>query len=420
MASCEDQGRPDMYGLGIRLGIYIQWFSEILVEFFDEADVSDIRLLGLLLSGGIILGLLVAIASQDVQPADVYIVLQLAAGCYIFLIPIYIWNTLSCCDPKWDPLKWTGEIKMPVYGISNMILLIAISAIGIWFFATYIPTKGRQCEQFGFFFAKIRLDNAAFIVVNIIIYVAIILICVAIALSWTGFWDGQFLIHRRYRRRRSHRTQRERDDQERIARRKRARQEQKDLLRTMRGISNLVVYGLHIAAIELTLQWNQFDNINGVNTSAQTIPLLVSLGILLRLIVSHCATRVDGSTDEQCASAGDEPQPVDPEDPAGCRCPRVPAPAPAPNRAPCRARQARATHTVAPIPELEVLNEYVAGMDMDDVSEYFAHGSDPYWLARMAIQNRQMAERAAAMERQRARGTMPRPARAHVRGVTVL
>jgi hypothetical protein len=196
-----------MYGLGIRLGIYIQWFGEILVEFFDETDVSDIRLLGLLLSGGIILGLLVAITSQDVQPADVYIVLQLAAGCYIFLIPIYMWNTLSCCDPRWDPLKWTGEVKMPVYGISNVILLTVISAIGVWFFATYIPTKGRQCEQYGFFFAKIRLDNSAFIVVNIVIYVAIILICVAIALSWTGFWDGPFQMHQRHRRRRSHQRQ---------------------------------------------------------------------------------------------------------------------------------------------------------------------------------------------------------------------
>jgi hypothetical protein len=207
MATCGHQGRPDMYGLGIRLGIYIQWFSEILVEFFDEADVSDIRLLGLLLPGGIILGLLVAIASQDVHPADVYTVLQLAAGCYIFLIPIYIWNALSCCDPQWDPLKWTGETKMPVYDVSNVILLTVISAVGIWFFATYVPIKGHHCEQYGFFFAKIKLDNAAFMVVNIIIYIAIILVCVAIALSWTGFWDGQFQMRRRRRRRRSHRRQ---------------------------------------------------------------------------------------------------------------------------------------------------------------------------------------------------------------------
>lgn len=185
----------------------------------------------------------------------------------------------------------------------------------------------------------------------------------------------------------------------------------------MRGISNLVVYGLHITAIELTLQWNQFDNVDGVNTSAQTVPLLVSLGILLRLIVSHYATRVGGSTAGQSSSAGDEPRPVEPEGPGGSRYmyQRVPAPAPAPGRVPDIARQAQVAPAAAPIPELEILNEYVAGMDMDDVSEYFAHGSDRYWLARMAIQNRDMAARAAAMERQRARGTMPRPARAHVR-----
>lgn len=194
------------------------------------------------------------------------------------------------------------------------------------------------------------------------------------------------------------------------------------MLRIMRGISNLVVYGLHIAAIELTLQWNQFDNVDGVNTSAQTIPLLVSLGILLRFIASHYATGVGDSTGGQSASAEDEPRPIEPQDPGGYRYQRgsAPAPAPASGRTPCRARQARAAPAAAPIPELEVINEYVAGMDMDDVSEYFAHGSDRYWLARMAIQNHEMAERAAAMERQRARGTMPRPARAHVRGVTVL
>ncbi|KAL9483416.1 hypothetical protein ACSS6W_002205 [Trichoderma asperelloides] len=191
----------------------------------------------------------------------------------------------------------------------------------------------------------------------------------------------------------------------------------------MRGISNLVVYGLHITAIELTLRWNQFDNVDGVNTSAQTIPLLVSLGILLRLVVSHYARTVGSSTDGQSASVEDGPQPAEPEDPRGCRCQRAPAPAPAPaaGRTPYRTYQAQAAApTAAPIPELDVLNEYVAGMDMDDVSEYFARGSDRYWLARMAIQNREMAERAAAMERQRARGTMPRPARAHVRGVPAL
>ncbi|EHK24117.1 uncharacterized protein TRIVIDRAFT_129816, partial [Trichoderma virens Gv29-8] len=217
---CGREGRPDMYGLGIRLGIYLQWFGEILVEFFDEADVSDIRLLGLLLSGAIALALLVEIVDQNVQAADIYIVLQLAGGSYIFLAPMYVWRALTCCDRKWDPLKWTREIYMPVYGVSTMMLMVIISALQLWFFSTYMPTKGRHCDYYGFFFTKVRLDNVAFIV--------------------------------------------------------------KHLLRTMRSISNVVVCGLHITAIELTIRWNQFDNIDGVNTSGQTIPLLVSIGILIR------------------------------------------------------------------------------------------------------------------------------------------
>ncbi|KAM0259113.1 hypothetical protein ACHAQJ_003484 [Trichoderma viride] len=405
MIPCGHQGRPDMYGLGIRLGIYLQWFGELLVEFFDEVDVSDIRLLGLLLSGGIILALIVAIANQDVQPADVYIMLQLAAGSYMFLIPIYIWRILSCCNPKWDPLKWAKEINMPIYSVSTIILLVIMSALGVWFFTTYIPTRGRQCEQYGFFFAKTKLDNVAYMVVNIIFYITIILVCVAIALSWTGFWDGQFRIHRRRRGKRNHRRQRKRDGQERIARRKRARQEQKDLLCTMRGISNLIVYGLHITAIELTIRWNQFDNVDGVNTSAQTIPLLVSLGILLRLMVSHYANRVDGSTDDANTENESQPQPQPPIQPVGSirgyRFQRAPVPA---------------AVVPVPVPEPRITDDDIAGIDLDNVSEYFTHGSDAYWLARMAIQNREAAEQAASMEWQaalRARGAMPRPARAH-------
>ncbi|ETR96931.1 hypothetical protein M419DRAFT_48790, partial [Trichoderma reesei RUT C-30] len=219
---CGREGRPDLYGLGIRLGFYLQWFGEILVEFFDQADVSDIRLLGFLLSGAIVLALLVQVADQRAQGADIYIMLQLAAGSYIFLVPMYIWKALTCCDRRWDPLGQTREAKMAVFNVSTMLLLVIISALHLWFFGTYMPTKGRQCGYYGFFFAKVKLDNTAYVVINIIV------------------------------------------------------------LRTMRGISNLLVYGLHITAIELTVRWNQFDNIDGVDTSAQTVPLLVSAGILTR------------------------------------------------------------------------------------------------------------------------------------------
>ncbi|KAK4081253.1 uncharacterized protein Triagg1_2785 [Trichoderma aggressivum f. europaeum] len=399
MNSCGREGRPDMYGLGIRLGIYFQWFGEILVEFFDDADVSDIRLLGLLLSGAIVLALLVEIVNHSVQAADIYIMLQLAGGSYIFLIPIYIWKTLTCCDRKWDPLKWTREIHVPVYSVSTMIVLVIVSSLQLWFFSTYMPTRDHQCQYYGFFFTKVKLDNVGFVVVNIILQIIVILVCVGIVLSYTGFWEKQFRI-RRHRRRKKHRTRHlrpEQDNQERIARRERARQEQKDLLRTMRSISNLVVYGLHITAIELTIKWNQFDNVDGVNTSGQTIPLLVSLGILIRLIASHYAVQGDGTS---TSAAGSRPRPGG-SGGGGTN----------------RQAQAQAQDST---PQMGDLDEFIAGITLDNVSEYFAHGSEAYWYARTAIQRREAAEQAAARERLAARGVVPRPARIYSRGVTIV
>ncbi|KAL7930723.1 hypothetical protein V8C35DRAFT_329952 [Trichoderma chlorosporum] len=404
MIPCGREGRPDLYGLGIRLGVYIQWFGEILVELFDEADVSDVRLLGLLLSGAIVLALLVEIADQGAQAADIYIMLQLAGGSYIFLVPVYIWRALTCCHRKWDPLKWKREIPMPVYSVSTMMLMVIISALQLWFFSTYIPTNGHRCEYYGFFFTKIRLDNVAFIVINIVLHIIVILVCAGIVLSYTGFCKGQFPARRHRRRKKHHQRQPEQDPQDRIARRERARQEQRYLLRTMRSISNLIVTGLHITAIELTIRWNQFDNVDGVNTSGQTIPLLVSLGILIRLVVSHYATQVDGTS----TTAGSRSRPGGGGGGGGS------------GRGGSGGGTSQQAQTQAPTPQMGDLDDFIAGINMDNVSDYFAHGSEAYWYARTAIQRREAAERAAARERLAARGVVPRPARVYSRGVTIM
>lgn len=167
----------------------------------------------------------------------------------------------------------------------------------------------------------------------------------------------------------------------------------------MRSISNLVVYGLHITAIELTIKWNQFDNVDGVNTSGQTIPLLVSLGILIRLIVSHYAVQGDGTS---TSGAGSRPRPGGSGGGGSNRQDQAPAPA------------------LDSTPQMGDLDEFIAGITLDNVSEYFAHGSEAYWYARTAIQRREAAEEAAARARLAARGVFPRPARIYSRGVEIV
>ncbi|KAI8228128.1 hypothetical protein K4K55_007640 [Colletotrichum sp. SAR 10_96] len=87
MDSCQVQGRSDLYGLGLRVAFYIQWFGAIIVEYLEVADLPDIRLIGLLFSAAAFFGLIVKVTVTTLQPADVYIVFLLAMG---------IWFWCSC------------------------------------------------------------------------------------------------------------------------------------------------------------------------------------------------------------------------------------------------------------------------------------------------------------------------------------
>lgn len=64
----------------------------------------------------------------------------------------------------------------------------------------------------------------------------------------------------------------------------------REFLRTFRTLSNLVVFGVLVAAVELTVQWNEVDDGSGsLDTAAQTIPLIVSAGVVLRVLFLHYA-----------------------------------------------------------------------------------------------------------------------------------
>jgi hypothetical protein len=72
-----------------------------------------------------------------------------------------------------------------------------------------------------------------------------------------------------------------------------------DALHAMRNFFNIAVFAVLIAAVELTIQWNEVDGINNIDTAAQTIPLILSAGIVIRvLFLLYVGTEEDSSSDE--------------------------------------------------------------------------------------------------------------------------
>ncbi|KAF4537465.1 uncharacterized protein LTHEOB_1656 [Lasiodiplodia theobromae] len=78
-------GNPDLYGLGIRLGVYSQWFSSWLTNTCNPSaaaanhDANSIFLLALLI------GISVAVANDAIRPVEAYVMLHICFG-FIFTV----------------------------------------------------------------------------------------------------------------------------------------------------------------------------------------------------------------------------------------------------------------------------------------------------------------------------------------------
>ncbi|ROT36539.1 hypothetical protein SODALDRAFT_352496 [Sodiomyces alkalinus F11] len=284
MDTCQAQGRPDLYGLGIRIAFYLPWFGAITAEYLEVSYHSDVRLLGLLLSAATFLGLVVSQSAAALQPVDLYITYLLAMGLYIPLIPFYARKALTLCDRYWDPLRWPKERMSPASKAMSFVLLVALASLGIWYWASYVPDHDCAPQQSGFLFSPVSLGNRAYIAFNAILYVVILLVCAGILLHKAGcrvkIWAVRSRRHRRRHIRQSH-------------------------VRNLRIFSNLVTVTVLTAAVELTVVWNDISSANDLTNAAQTIPLFISIGFVTRAIFMHFAEAEVGSDDSSDSDDGE-------------------------------------------------------------------------------------------------------------------
>ncbi|PHH92755.1 hypothetical protein CDD83_5379 [Cordyceps sp. RAO-2017] len=276
MSLCPAQDHSDMLGLGIRVASYVQWLAALCFQHIGPESLPEIRLLGLLLSGGITIGLLVQVAYGRLDAAAIYISLLLATGSHMFLVPVYVWRAVMCWDPFWNPLTWYGEEELRTYKVLKFAQIVTASSVGVWFFTTYLPGLDRDCLQYGFLFSKTQLDhNAAFAAFNAILYLAICIVCTVTAASKVCCRIKSRPPKRRLGSKRT--------------------REHIKCMHAPHTLSDLLVFAMLVAAAELSVQWNELSTAVQLDTSAQLIPLLVSIGIVVRVTYLHVAEEGDDS-----------------------------------------------------------------------------------------------------------------------------
>lgn len=61
----------------------------------------------------------------------------------------------------------------------------------------------------------------------------------------------------------------------------------------VRAFFNVAVFSVLVAAVEMSVYWNDLQGSNNVNTLAQTIPLILSAGIVIRAVMKLFVTEPD-------------------------------------------------------------------------------------------------------------------------------
>ncbi|KAK3327444.1 hypothetical protein B0T19DRAFT_484554 [Cercophora scortea] len=330
VSPCPIAGNPQLYGLGIRIAFYLLWLgilvSNLLIE--EGTGVRVLRAAHLVFSSAVVLGLAMSAAAAStaamtlVAP-EVYVMILLVSTTAYFLVPLYLFRLASGCRPEWDPLAYVGDGHLrfvfgngrkrsdesehspfgfdPIVAGENMLWLV-VAGVQLWFWCAGVEALGVEgCVQYGFLFAQVELGGEGFRAFNILVVLGLLGGTMALAVLDTG---------RRGRRRRRRR------------RRRRVSSAHKTILANLQYFSDLGVVVIVIAAVELSIKWNNISAaVNQVSSAAQLIPVLIS-ALLLLIMMRHWATDKFGDGDDdggeddgdsgesgRCAKVGRKPDP---------------------------------------------------------------------------------------------------------------
>jgi hypothetical protein len=235
-----------MYGLGIRLGYYLQWYGGILASLLAPQEVPNARFALGLFVGATFLALVIQSIRDDLYAAEIYIILLLTFGAYLFLVPQLLWRLITGCQPLLDPSRFPLLDPGPTHSDLHTIMILAVTSYQLWFWFVKVPDLDRwYCGQYGFAFYKVRLNNRAFQVINIVLY---FILGIAVLVLFTLRISSMFKDPEdKFRRAEQWEREKERLGERRLFLRVEA-------LRKLNLVNNLITATFVVVATELTIE----------------------------------------------------------------------------------------------------------------------------------------------------------------------
>jgi hypothetical protein len=189
---CEFSGNSDMYGLGIRIGSYLQWLSLLVAACYVPSELPGLRTSNAFLTSATFIGLVVETALKDLDVTEIYITMLLVFGSQYIWLTAMLWRVLTPSDPdpalstdtepsKSSRMLWFSASKMHWFSFT----LIQAAQIGfqLWFWIFKIAKFARRedtCQRFGFGFYKFGLTSDGFRIFNIMLKASLLILTICL------------------------------------------------------------------------------------------------------------------------------------------------------------------------------------------------------------------------------------------------
>ena len=97
---CELSGNSDMYGLGIRIGSYLQWLSLLIAAHYVPSELPGLRTSNAFFTSATFIGLVVETALQDIEITEIYITMLLVFGSQYIWLTAMLWRVFTPSEPE--------------------------------------------------------------------------------------------------------------------------------------------------------------------------------------------------------------------------------------------------------------------------------------------------------------------------------
>ncbi|KAI0844951.1 hypothetical protein F5Y00DRAFT_273435 [Daldinia vernicosa] len=273
---CPIQGKPDLYGLGVRLGLYLQFIAIVLARPSVKPTFKAIAgsTVAFVLANFIVL--VKESASRTLFAPEAYLL-------FLLLVPQLMVNIINL-DISRKHINPRSAITLLLWG--------SFCFYFSWFWwvgLDVLPASGCE-DEFGFFFTKVSL-RGWFRTFNKVLWtisdIAFVMIISATAIQVLMTY-----------------LSREGDDL-RVARLTDEEITHNTLQHIFLQGWSFLPFAISVSGAEITLRYNDIRGVNTVNSASQLVPLVLALGLLVHVIGNTLARLAYGfrhAFDEDAAS----------------------------------------------------------------------------------------------------------------------